>query len=373
MRVSPIGCVPLLFALALVPALPVFGQPAAPGTTEIEPISSLKTPASPAFTLLGIEPASVERPGAPSDFAVTLIDHAKEPASFKNFAIEFGPYWLARHSSLTWQDDIKRNVVQSITRTATISAATAQTTTTPATTGLGMGLRTLLWSGALSQNTQDAIKKLADSLSVQGATFLALMYKGGRGELDLALKNGTLSPDKYDEAKRALMETVLKSPEFAKATRSATDPIVSREGFTLDVAVASTWDFPGNNWESRRFRKWGAWTTSGWQSGGWTTLGVLRYIHDGQVAAETNAIEAGARGIYSTDQSALSLEYLHRTVRKAAVERKHRLVAIVEHRLGEGTWLTASFGRDRTRADSPGTLIAQLGIALNLSRDRYKF
>jgi len=363
----------LLFALALVPALPVFGQPAAPGTTEIEPISSLKTPASPAFTLLGIEPASVERPGAPSDFAVTLIDHAKEPASFKNFAIEFGPYWLARHSSLTWQDDIKRNVVQSITRTATISAATAQTTTTPATTGLGMGLRTLLWSGALSQNTQDAIKKLADSLSVQGATFLALMYKGGLGELDLALKNGTLSPDKYDEAKRALMETVLKSPEFAKATRSATDLIVSREGFTLDVAVASTWDFPGNNWESRRFRKWGAWTTSGWQAGGWTTLGVLRYIHDGQVAAETNAIEAGARGIYSTDQSALSLEYLHRTVRKAAVERKHRLVAIVEHRLGEGTWLTASFGRDRTRADSPGTLIAQLGIALNLSRDRYKF
>ena len=105
-------------------------------------------------------PIGGERPGSPSDFAVTLIDHAKEPASFKNFAVELGPYWLARHSSLTWQDDITRNVVQSMARTATISAATAQTTTTPATTGLGVGLRTSLWSGALSQNTQDAIKKL---------------------------------------------------------------------------------------------------------------------------------------------------------------------------------------------------------------------
>src|SRR5437764_11125964 len=119
MRLIPIAYVPLLFALALMTAMPVFAQPAAPGTTAVEPISSLKTPASPAFTLLGIEPASVERPSSPSDFAVTLIDHAKDPASFKNFAIELGPYWLVRHPSLTWQDDIKRNFVQSIARTAT--------------------------------------------------------------------------------------------------------------------------------------------------------------------------------------------------------------------------------------------------------------
>jgi hypothetical protein len=42
--------------------------------------------------------------------------------------------------------------------------------------------------------------------------------------------------------------------------------------------------------------------------------------------------------------------------------------------LSSGTWVVASFGKDRQRSSTTeNTLIAQLGLAINFSKDRYKF
>jgi hypothetical protein len=100
---------------------------------------------------------------------------------------------------------------------------------------------------------------------------------------------------------------------------------------------------------------------------------VLRYVDDGQPANE-DAVDWGGRGVYSTSDYAMSLEFVERAPRQVTetLKRSHRLVGIAEYRLSSGTWLVASFGKDRQKtAATPGSLVAQLGVSFNFSKDRY--
>lgn len=360
------------FAVTLVGALTAGPVAAQSGDAGLPAIGSIRTPASPAFTLLGIEPTSIERPSTPADLAFSLVNQARDLTVPKNFAAEVSPYWLTNHTNLRWQDDVSRSPLQSILRTTTFSMATA-TNDDSNTTGLGVGARVSLFSGSLTPETRRALDERTALFDQTSQRFLARLYENGLGNLDAMLRDGRLSPEAYDQAKRELAERVLQGEEFQRLRRSATDLVVTREGFTFDVASALTWDFVDRDWEQRQFRKWGVWATPGFQSAPFTALAVVRYIKDRQVVAETDVLEFGARGIYATTRSTVSLEYLKRSVRDSIVDGKYRLVGVVEHRLLTGTWLTASFGRDRQRADSQGSLVAQLGISLNLSEERYKF
>jgi hypothetical protein len=359
----------LLVAALTAAAEPVFAQTS---DSDLPSIGAIRTPTSPAFTLLGVEPTSIERPSTPADLAFNLINQARSGLSVpKDFAAEVSPYWLTNHTNLRWQDDVDRSLLQSIARTTTFSMATSTNEDTN-TTGLGLGARVGIFSGSLTPETRRALDDRASLFDQQNAKFLARLYENGLGNLDRMLADGKLSLADYDLAKRELAERVLQSAEFQQMRKSITDLVVTREGFTLDFATALTWDFAGADWKDREFRKWGVWLTPGWQSAPFSALGVLRYIKDRQVSDETDALEVGARGLYATARSTLSIEYLKRSIRDSDVDGEFRLVGVAEYRLSTGTWVTASFGRDRQRADSRGSLVAQLGLSLNLSEDRYK-
>lgn len=375
--------------LALVLAAATVASGRAYAQTAIEPLSALRTPASPAFTLLGIEPSAVERPSTPADFATTLLTATKDLSTLpKNFAVESSPYWLKSRPDVTWQNDATRTVAESILRTTSVSFATAQVPKTTDTTALGFGIRSSIVSGTLSQKTRDALQRLADAYGASGSVVLRLADPKLR-VLDQQLSACAFRPPDqvqrciadldYDNKKLAILNEVVKSdayknsPEYKQASKLATALAVSREGFSLDVAAAWSWRFAGQTWEDSQFSKGGFWVTPAYQSGHWVGLGVVRYVRDSLNATETDAVEAGGRGIFSTDSATLSLEYVKRTFRNSAVDGSHRLVVIAEHKLGDIAWITASFGKDRERADSPGTLLAQLGVSFNFSRDRYKF
>jgi len=371
----------LILSLCVAPAVAA-QQGASP--PDIEPLSSLRTPTSPAFTLLGIEPTSVERPSSPADFAATILSQTNGLATLpQNFAIEASPYWLSSHPLLTWQMDAQRSLWESIQRTTTVSFATAPIPKTTDMTGLGIGIRSSLVSGHLSQDTRNALGKRAGALAKDGATFLALMYRNGLADLDRELSRcATLPPEqqqpcvdalKYDDKKQAIANAVLASDEFKKAATKATALAISREGFSVDVAAAWTWKYTGNNSDTRQFSKGGFWFTPAYQSGHWVAVGVLRYVRDALNTTQMNSAEGGGRGIYSTDENAFSLEYVVRSFPNSSVDGSYRLVVVAEHKIGDVLWLTASFGHDRTRTDSPGSLLAQLGISLNLSKERFKF
>ena len=75
--------------------------PAAPTIT----LADLRTPTSPAFTLLGIAPTDIERPTTPRAFAVSLLSALRDGDGSllpRDFALEVAPYWLVQRPTLSF-------------------------------------------------------------------------------------------------------------------------------------------------------------------------------------------------------------------------------------------------------------------------------
>jgi len=351
------------------------GARPAPGQTETPTLSSLRTPPSPAFTVLGIEPSAVERPTTPSDAALSLINKFRQSTVPKDYAFEASPYWLVGRPNLAWRDDARRNVAQSIARTLSLSVATAETGTTASpVTSLGFGVRTLLASGQMTPATERALEQLEETLSQAGDVFLRLVGEAGLDTLDEMLKNDKIATADYERQKQQLAALVLESDEYRNAMARAEDVAAKREGFFFEVAAGFVWDFARANWESRAFRKRGVWATPSYEFGPWNVLGVLRYL-DEAAAPNEDAVDWGGRMIYSTADYSLSLEFVERSPidETTTVKRSHRFVGIAEYRVSPATWVIASFGKDRRKAGTNDTLVAQIGLAFSFSKDRYSF
>lgn len=341
--------------------------------TEPEPFNSLRTPPSPAFTLLGIEPSAVERPSTPADFALTFLNKAAElPSLPKNFAVEASPFWLKSHPTLTWQLDATRTPWQSIQRTFTVSTATYRRDENAAT-DVGIGFRTSIWSGQLTDATRTRLTNAANALGRQGEAFLDLIERRGGAALRKRLQDGELTTEQFNVERAALIATVESSKEFQDLAKPIKDLAVSREGFMLEVAGAATWQFAGEEWETRDLHKTGIWVTPSYQSGHWNVVGVLRYIGDELGDDASDVTEWGARPIYTTATWTASVEYLRRHVTSGTGENTYRFAGIVERRFGEDTWVTATFGRDRARDGKAAGLLAQLGLNINVGKERFKF
>src|SRR5262245_49784361 len=114
----------VLAVLVCAIALPVAAAAQAPNAEPIK-LTDLKTPASPAFQLLGIAPTDVERPTTPRAFAVSLLSTLQKSDSVlpNGFAMEVAPYWLVPHNQLQFSTYINPSPAQSIRQTFSISVA----------------------------------------------------------------------------------------------------------------------------------------------------------------------------------------------------------------------------------------------------------
>jgi len=153
----------------------------------------------------------------------------------------------------------------------------------------------------------------------------------------------------------------------------AANVVPKREGFFLEVAGAFAWDFAKADWKAHQFRKGSFWVTPSYSLGPWAALGVFRY--DDAHATDEDAVDWGARIMNSATNYAFSLEFVERSpIDSATVTSSHRLIGIGEYRVTSGTWIVASFGKDRQKTpNSADTLVAQLGLSFNFSKERYKF
>ena len=358
-----------LAAAALVLAGPRIGL----GQTTAPTLGSLRTPPSPAFTVLGIEPSAVERPATPSDVALSFVNKIRQGTFPKDYAFEASPYWLVSQPDLSWNSDVTRNVAESVARTMSLSIATAETGTTEApVTSLAIGVRTLLSSGRMTASTQRALAALEQTLSQTGDVFLRMVGEAGLDALDTRLASGAITVADYEARKQELTAIVLESEEYREAMNRAEDVAARREGFFFEVAAGFVWDFAGAAWDSRTFRQRGVWATPSYEFGAWSLVGVLRYL-DETGAFDADALDWGGRALYSTADYALSLEFVQRSPIEPtdAIERSHRLVGIAEYRVSRASWVIASFGKDRQKTGARETLIAQLGLAFSFSKQRY--
>jgi hypothetical protein len=327
--------------------------------------------------VLGIEPSAVERPATPSDVAMSFINKFRQSRSTlpKDYAFEMSPYWLVGRPNVSWRSDVRRNLTQSIVRTTSLSIATAETGADVAPlTSLGLGVRTLLSSGKMTEATEQTLANLEQTLSETGAVFLRLVGEAGLDALDVLLANGKVTVADYERQKQQIAALVLESDEYKNAMARAEDIAAKREGFFFEVAAGFVWDFAGGRWASRAFRKRGVWATPSYEFGAWSLLGVLRYLDETETPSQ-DAFDWGGRAIYSSANYALSFEYVERSPvdQTPSVRRSNRLVGVAEYRVSRATWVIASFGKDRHKTGTDETLVAQLGLAFSFSKDRYGF
>ncbi len=354
----------------------------------IPSFSAVGTPTSPAFTLLGVAASDVERPSSPSDFAAKIGGATDGFSSLpEQFAIEMGPYWLISHPSLSWLDDANRDLGQSLLRTFTFSVATAPLGTLEAPVrGLAVGLSASPFSGSLSDTTQAKIRQIEAALSGTSALFSARVRERLeilRADFTEALGNATSAEDRerlrqaYAASSLDVKETVRDeiSEEVAELLAPFDGFEPTREGLFVTLAGGAAWAFPDDIASEGSLAQWGVWGTMSYETEHWSPVAVVRYLNRREtillsdLLPEGDVLDLGARMIYSTGSFALSAEYVLRQPFGDA-ESQHRLVGAVEYNVNRDLWLIASFGRDHD-AERPGSLIAQLGLSLNLTRDRY--
>jgi hypothetical protein len=351
--------------------------PAAQAVDSPPAFASARTPTSPAFTIFGLEPSSVERPANPSDFAVAFLTKAEDVTAVpKDFAVESSPYWLVRHPNLKWSDDIRRNVVTSLARTATFSVATGELGTVAAPVrGLAVGGRASLLSGTLSRETQNEIARLEKLLTAESALGLRLM-KDQLAVLTKMLLTGKITPEEHAEMMQELQKATIESKEYLEsAERKAVETLMEkfatvRNGLFVEVAGAAGWRYANASWAQGDFDRWGLWVTPSFIGNNQSVIGVFRYLsEDADAGTDQGVLDFGARGVHYRDRYALSLEYVRRTFRAENLNGGHRVVGIAEYAVSDALWLTATFGRGHN-VEGHRSLLASLGLSFNFREER---
>ena len=393
-----------LVSLVLWAASPSVAGPAEPAPKPspspdgaLPSFNETRTPTSPAFTLLDVAPTAVERPTSPSDVAFSILNKTDNLSSFpRDAALEFSPYWLVSHPRLEWRSDIKRSVIESLARTFTFSTATAQTGTEAApVTSLAIGGRASLLSGALSLRTQRKFEAMEKELQVEATLFGDLLERRlapKRAELQALLVKdlaaATSADDRkraydhftvaYEEAKADAKKEVEASDEFKKAKDAAAKSAEKgaeslagdRDGLLVEIAGGGSWDYPKNSWEDRKLRQWGIWMTPTYVLDNWSAVVVARYLKKGDVAGDSS-LDLGARLIYYRQRYAFSAEFLRQSGH-GAIASGNRFAGLFEYEVFSGSWATVSIGQGLTPAGAK-TVLAQMGLAFNLSQKRYDF
>jgi hypothetical protein len=366
--------------------------------------NTLRTPISPAFTLLGVAPTNVERPNTPKDFAISLLNRTNNFSTLpKDFAIEISPYWMLAGSRDEWRKDSTRTIGQSILKTGTLSFATAQigNDTNQNITGMAAGFRCLLSSGTLASSSVQILLSIEQNLTEE-LVLISQMDSTARAINDqwliqqkilldatLKQKNDSSYDSALEEAmrqhsqrKKTIADSLQASPTFlgkVKPIRDRRNVMLQtlqetasiREGVFWELSGAAVWSVPNGIIDKGAFDRFGFWTTVSYQWQSLSLIGVGRYIGTLGGASVSSTLDVGARGIYTKDKYAISVESVFRKlISSAAVPFQWRVVGGVDYLIAPNTWAVVSFGRD-FNAQTQGSLIAQLGLSFHVGNDRF--
>ncbi len=339
----------------------------------------IRTPVSPAFTLLDAAPTAVERPNTPADLAISILSKTTGLTQIPTeYAMELSPYWLASHPNLTWQADTARTVWESIQRTATVSLGTAGIGDSLApVTGLALGFRTALFSGETSDRSKTTLRAMQQQLARNAATFFEATQTA-RAVADSIFQAKLVlyasDPTALEAAAQEHEQTISKINAATVNTftqENVQNFVLDRQGFLLELAFGGVWRFPNDIADSGKFARFGVWITPAYQWTDWSIVGVGRMLSDKVGDSTHTTVDAGLRLIYTADEYGLSIEAVGRTFTwDNAPDSEWRIAAVLDYEIKDGTWLTTTFGRDYQGA-SQGSFLAKLGLSFNLSSQRY--
>ena len=201
-------------------------------------IDDLRAPTSPAFVLLDVTRASVDRPENPKAFTVNLIKaFARADGLPQNYALEVAPCWLTSHPNLTFAQ-YQNPGVRSLVQTLAISVATVpmtpvgDTSADPIGTRLGLGLRTNITNGRFDPTMNAKVEELA---ALQGR-----LLDVGEAEDAMTKAEADLAAARGAGHATTDLESTLKEKQGALAALKAEEPAIeNRDAVTKSVTVQS--------------------------------------------------------------------------------------------------------------------------------------
>ena len=285
-------------------------QESASSTSEEDDIvfESLRAPESPGFSLLGIAPTEVKRPGTPDEIVLTVSEASNKFTTIpQNVAVEFSPYWIGWGTQIKYVDytSPEKNVWQAARETFTISAAmTSQSPFVPdSTTSFGLGIRFSLLQGRVKPEFSpdgDRIHRVVtalDQIANRKATMIAELITDGVNSDEAEERVDSMFALQNDSAVAAL-SSVLRSEGWSLTQL--------RYGLKIDFAAALVFDFPQNQNPARgdSLTRFGAWMTVGyeWEQRESCTpefYFMLRGIYDRRDISQRSA-DGGFRLIFGT-------------------------------------------------------------------------
>jgi hypothetical protein len=345
-------------------------------------IDELSAPASPAFVVLGVSPANVERPETPKAFTLNLLDKLQTSNGLpKNYALEVAPYWLVSHPNLQFGDYQNPDLKHSILQTLAISVGTAPIpgatdTADPLGTKIGLGVRTAIKNGHANPRLK---RKLAEIIAkIEPIDDLVFDLMNREDELLAALKT---NPD--DEKSKQELVALQKSISEARASTVALALQIQqldaeRVGFFLNVAAGQVWTAFADDVRNAKSEKRGFWVTPSYRWRGCgekqecessiDAIAVVRALKD---PSKDAVWDFGGRVVWkATKEFNVSLETLQRRQPDDAVDEEdsNRTVGLLEYRIRQDLILFGSFGQDFREATGAKPLVSFLGLNLGFGK-----
>lgn len=313
-------------------------------------LDELQTPSAPAFVLLGIEPASVQRPDSPQALRTSFLALARDPGALpRSFALEVTPFWLRSRPTFAFDDfyaragrtplqtiglAMRRSFALSVASTPGAPGGAADDTLA---THLGVGARLVLWPGRPSA--------LLASLRGRAPNVLRDCSRGD----DLDAIEACMRP-------------------FVDSVRANLEPV----GFVLQLAFGASGGFPDGTVDGGRLARAGVWLTPSWRVTNQVELiAVGRWLHADLAAGDTanaDLLDGGVRLRWKPSPLlAISAEGLGRRGQggTAPDQTASRWGAVAEYRAAENLFVFYSFGKDFEAANAPRSrLLSTLGLQL---------
>lgn len=326
-------------------------------------LNELRTPTSPAFVILGVEPTSIERPTTPRAFALGLLSAPGGAGGVipENYAAEVAPYWMRAHPDLTFAEYTRPSPLQSFLQTFSISLATTVLATgADSTTGVGVGIRATPLMGRPPRQ----LRLLSDSLRVVQRALLDLS-----DEMDAARTSA-------DSQRIRTQMTARETQSRAVSAAIRALPEDERVGLHLHFAGALAGHYPRNDFSAGQIGRAGVWGTVTYrtESPRIDMIGLARWLRD-ETEAEQNAVDLGFRGVFRFNRLSASAEWVNRAAAELAegagadaggFADGRRVVGLLEYRATDDLFVTFSFGQDFANAgDDREPLVAILGGQLH--------
>ena len=336
-------------------------------------INDLSAPTSPAFVLLGVSPAAVDRPETPKAFTLSLLSKVATANGLpRNYALEVAPYWLTSHPGLTFGDYQNPNVWQSIRQSFSLTLGTAPIpgaapSADPTGTRIGLAFRVAIVNGRAHPRLQSLVQQLETSDDIR----FDLMDK--EDELLEALKKDPTSKTLNDELARVQKQIAGERAKTAPVALQIQGLDAERVGFFLHVAAGQVWNVPGDDLDQSTRGKRGLWLTPSYR---WRRCGAAESCESSfDIIAVARALtepdkdavwDYGGRVVWKVNQELMaSIEALRRHDTAATPADKtssNRTVGLIEYRIRQDLILYGSFGRDFKEITGTKPLVSFLGL-----------